>query len=161
MDGWARGEREDGGVWKVGRKVTRGGKKGTRSPAGGVEARARRSGMGGVKRAGNMQHKGEAQGTHWKGKRGAKEPGRWSTGKGEEEAELVGVQRYSMPSWRYCSGIVGALLLGHSNTGFPTLIDSLHTACPQPRNKSCPAQPTTTKGLSSGWDTSTLQQPIR
>ena len=80
-------------------------KRGKMSPAGGVEARARRSGMGGagggrgageellaVKRAGNMQHKdkGEAQGTHLKGKRGAKEPGRWSTGKGKEDAEWVG-----------------------------------------------------------------------
>ena len=44
MDGWAQGEREDGGVCKVGRK-----------------AGARR------------------------GKRGEKEPVRWSRGKGEEE----------------------------------------------------------------------------
>ena len=86
--GWARGEREDGGACKVGRKVGEKGRK--RSPAGGVEARARRSGMGGggwggrgageellaAKRAGNMQHKGEEQGTLLKGKRGAKEPKR-------------------------------------------------------------------------------------
>ena len=30
------------------------------------------------------------EGAHLKGKRGAKEPGRWRRGKGQEEAEWVG-----------------------------------------------------------------------
>ena len=95
MDGWVRGEREDGGVCKVGRKVgARGEKSGKRSLAGGVEARARRgwggrgAGVAGGKACRKHAAQGRGAGDSLKGKKGAKEPGRWSTGKGEEEADV-------------------------------------------------------------------------
>ena len=85
MDGWARGEREDGGVGA--RRGKRREKEPVRWSRGKGEEERNGSvgeGWGGrgagdefpaVKRAGNMQQKGKAEGTHLKGKRGAKEPG--------------------------------------------------------------------------------------
>ena len=42
-------------------------------------------GGGGWGGRGAGEELGKAEGTHLKGKRGAKEPGRWSRGEGEEE----------------------------------------------------------------------------